>query len=361
MGFRREIVMISVNNTLTPRTGGEYVYKVMKEELLKQRYILHEISVPLLLEHLIKPRSQQTRREDLYRLLLHFRCVFESLLKRCQSRYLVVTSSHPAFPVFGHLVYHQPKSGTGYNIGIEYLSLYRKLGWIIVENEKLSPVWCLAKRSHILHLSNSFFTNRLIKKLYGLDSFVLYPPAPISPMLDLDLLDQRIFGAIVARPNVPSGVTLLPKIVERLPKTLRLVVIGNADPTGLKVIQALRRKGFNIDYLGYVSEQDKLKLFNSFSHYLHLGLNESFGITVIEAMAAGCIPIAPKSGAIPEYLPQDLFYSSSNEAAEKIIAKVGLEDDNLKTRLRNIARQFREEKFRIKFLAYIQMLEDLMS
>lgn len=361
MEFRREIVMISVNNTLTPRTGGEYVYKVMKEELLKQRYILHEISVPLLLEHLIKPRSQQTRRENLYRLLLHFRCVFESLLKRCQSRYLVLTSSHPAFPVFGHLVYHQPKSGTGYNIGREYLSLYRKVGWIIVENEKLSPMWCLAKRSHILHLSNSFFTKRLIKKLYGLDSFVLYPPAPISPMLDLGFQDQRIFGVIVARPNVPSGITLLPKIVERLPKTHRLVVIGNADSTGLKVIQTLRREGFNIDYLGYVSERDKLKLFNSFSHYLHLSLNEPFGITVVEAMAAGCIPIAPKSGGIPEYLPQDLLYSNPGEAAEKIIAKVGLEDYDLKTQLRRIARRFREEKFRVKFIAYVKMLENLMS
>lgn len=359
--LHREVVMISVNNTLTPRTGGEYVYKVMKEELLKRKYTVHEVSVPFLLERLIKQSNQQTRQEDLYRLLLHFRCTLESLLKRTQRRNIVITSSHPAFPVFGHLVYHQPKTGTGDSIGREYLSLYRKLGWIIVENEKLSPIWCLAKRSHILHLSNSFFTKRLINKLYGLNSFVLYPPAPISPILNSSFKVQRNFGVIVTRPEVPSGIALLPKIVEGLPKTVKFVVIGNADPTGLKVIQTLRKKGININYLGYVSEQNKLKLFNTFSHYLHLGFNESFGITVVEAMAAGCIPIAPKSGAIPEYLPQDLLYLNSSEAAEKVIAQVGLEDYDLKTRLRIIAGQFREEKFRIKFAAYMKTLEDLMS
>jgi hypothetical protein len=40
---------------------------------------------------------------------------------------------------------------------------------------------------------------------------------------------------------------------------------------------------------------------------------------------------------------------------------VGLEDYDLKTRLRIIAGQFREEKFRIKFAAYMKTLEDLMS
>lgn len=361
MKSHREVVMISVNNTLTPRTGGEYVYKVMKEELLKQKYTVHEVSVPFLLKHLMKQSDQQTRRENLYRLLLHFRCVFESILKRCQSRYLVLTSSSPAFPVFGHLVYHQPKTGMCYDVGRGYLSLYEKLGLMVHENEKLSPIWYLAKKSHILHLSNSLFTKSLIKNLYGLESFVLYPPVPISLSLNFSLQNQKVPAVIIARPKAISGITLLPKIVEGLTKTVKFVVIGEADSIGLKVIQTLRKKGVNIDYLGYVSGYFKLKLFNTFSHYLHLGFNESFGITVVEAMAARCIPIAPKSGAISEYLPQDLLYSSSNEAAEKIDARIGLEDSDLKMRLKNIARGFREEKFRIKFAAYIRTVEISMS
>jgi len=356
----RKVIIISVNDTLNPKTGGEYVYKIMKDELLKKGYKVYEFSVPILLECLIKKKDEDTRWKNLYRLLLHIRGVFESILKRFPNRHLVLTSSHPAFPVFGHLVYHQPKAGMRCSIGKEYLNLYRKIGWIIVENEKLSPVWLLAKRAHILHLSNSFFTKRLIKDIYGLDSFVLYPPTPVSSILNIDYKGKRKFGIIVARPNIPSGITLLPYIVERLPKTLRIVIIGRADSKGLKVIQTLKRKGFNIDYLGYVSEQSKIKLFSTFSHYLHLSLNEPFGITPIEAMAAGCIPIAPKSGGIPEYMPPDLLYSSSSEAAEKIISKIGLEDPYLKIKLKRIASRFTEEKFRAKFIAYVRMLENLL-
>ncbi len=354
---KHEIVMVTVNNTVNPRTGGEYVYKVMKDELSKRSYPLHEISVPLMLEHLVSPSILPTREEDVFRLFLHFLCVFQSLLKRSNRRYLVITSAHPVFPVFGHLVYHQPKAGTGGRLGREYLSLHRRLGWDIVENEKLSPLWGLAKRSHILHLSNSFFTKSLIRRLYGLDSHVLYPPTRLSPILNHNPKGERFFGVIVARPEVPSGITLLPQIVFKLPKTARFEVIGRADATGLQVIRALKKKGFGVNYHGYISEQDKLDLFGTLSHYLHLAYDEPFGITVVEAMAAGCIPIAPASGGIPEFLPRGLLYSSLSEATEMIASKVGFGDKELQMRLRSIASKFTEEEFRIKFAAYVRALE----
>jgi glycosyltransferase involved in cell wall biosynthesis len=343
-----------------PKTGGEYVYKVMKEELLKQGYSVFEVSIPILLESLIQKNKLQ-KKEDFYRLLLHIRCIPESFMKRYFGCNIVITSSHPAFPVFGHLVYHQPKTGTSHRIGREYLSFYRKIGWIIVENDKMSPLWLLAKRSHIIHLSNSYFTKSLIKKLYGLDSIVLYPPVPIKTGAGANFRKNRSFGVIVAKPEALSGITYLPKIVEETKERVMFVVFGEADSVGLQVIRALRRKGVNINYLGYISEQEKLKLFHTFSHYLHLGFNETFGISVVEAMAAGCIPIAPKSGGIPEYLPQDLLYSSPSEAADKIKAKIGMNDAELKLQLREIASQFREEKFRIKFIAYVKALEELIA
>ena len=357
---RREVIMISVTDTLAPRTGGEYVYKVMKEEMLMQKYRVREVSVPFLLKRLMKHSNLRTEFEDFYRIILHFRCVFESLLRRCQRRYLVITSSSPAFPVFGHLVYHQPKAGICCRIGREYLSLYEKIALTFHEKEILSPVWLLAKKSHCLHLSNSLFTKELIKKLYGLDSLVLYPPVQISSMLRQSIQNQKFFGIIVARPKAITGITSLPAIVRGLPRGVRFVVIGEADSIGLNVIQNLKRKGVHIDYLGYVDEQVKARLFNTFSHYLHLSLNEPFGITVVEAMAAGCIPIAPRSGGIPEYLPQNLLYDSPSKAAEKIIARVGLEDRYLKMQLRNIAKQFGEEKFRNKFAAHLKVLENLV-
>ncbi|MEM2507102.1 MAG: glycosyltransferase [Nitrososphaeria archaeon] len=353
------VVMITVNDTQNPKTGGEYVYKVIKDELIRHKYLFREVSVPILLKSVLK-KDKGKIREDLYRMALHFLCIPYSLFERLGSN-VVITSSHPAFPVFGHLVYHQPKTGTGAQVGKEYISILRRVGWWFVEKEWLSPVWLLAKRSHLVHLSNSNFTRRLIKELYGLDSLVLYPPVPIAPYLRKGLKNERKYAVLIAKPEVPSGIVLLPKIVKNIPKVVKFYVIGKADFTGLKIIQNLRKKGFNIEYLGYVSEQEKIKLMQTCSHYLHLGLNETFGITVVEAMAAGCVPIAPNSGGMPEYLPKDLLYNDANEAAEKIVNKIAINDFDFKLKLREIARNFSEEKFRTRFMGYFKMLENLLK
>lgn len=228
---------------------------------------------------------------------------------------------------------------------------------LIHENENLSPVWLFAKRSHILHLSNSHFTKGVISELYGLDSLVLYPPVSIPVRSSIGTGKERVSGVIIARPRAISGITFLPEIIKELPKTVKFVVIGKADAVGMEVLRFLRRKGIDIEYLGYVSEAMKLDIFNRFSHYLHLGFNESFGITIVEAMAAGCIPVAPKSGAIPEYVPQDLLYSNNQEASEKIAAQIGLGDSDLETELKNTAKRFDEKKFRSGIADYINMLD----
>ncbi|MFP3984600.1 MAG: glycosyltransferase [Candidatus Bathyarchaeia archaeon] len=197
----------------------------------------------------------------------------------------------------------------------------------------------------------------MIKKLYGLDSFVLYPPVRFSSLAGFRFQNRREFAVLVAKPEAASGIMFLSDIVEKLEKNVRFVVVGRADQTGLRVVQNLKKKGLRIDYLGYVSEQVKLRLFHALSHYLHLSLNEPFGITVVEAMASGCIPIAHKSGGVTEYLPEDLLYASSSEAAQKIDAGVGLQDSELKKMLRKTAEKFDEEKFRKKFAMYVKLLD----
>jgi glycosyltransferase involved in cell wall biosynthesis len=347
--------MISVNDTVSPKTGGEYVYRVMKEELLRQGRTVYEISVPLLLRKL-EPERGRVKIEETYRLLLHARCVLESFWKRLQNRFLVITSSSPVFPVFGHLVYHQPKTSTCTEKGKEYLSIHQKIGMILHENEKLSPTWLVAKRSHVLHLSNSLFTKRLIKGLYGLDSLVLYPPVDISSLLKTDLLAKREPAVLVTKPRAISGISILPEIVMKLPKT-HFVVIGEADSVGSRIINCLKKRGANIHYMGYVDTITKQRLFSKCTHYLQLGLNESFGITVIEAMAAGCVPVAPESGAIPEYLHENLFYKDTDDAVGKIEAKVGADDVDLRSRLRQASLKFEEKNFRAGFMTHVSWIE----
>jgi glycosyltransferase involved in cell wall biosynthesis len=354
--WQNRIVIISVNDTVHPSTGGEYTYYVMKNELEKQNYRIHEISIPLLSKTKKQLRSNNPKRRIYVEFLANMRCVLESFVRRVGNQSLIITSSSPAFPVFGHLVYHQPKAGICFETYKPYLSLYEKVGFMIHEDEKLSPVWGLAKRSHTVNLSNSLFTEKLVKKLYGLDSCLLYPPVKFPDNMKMNLHHARRHGMVVVRPKIINGITLLPEIAKDLPKGTNIVAIGQSDQIGLKIMNALKKNGYNINYLGFVDESTKWKLFQTFSHYLHLGFNESFGITVVEAMNAGCIPIAPKSGALPEYLSTQSLYSNPSEVAMKFTSRADEDEHVLRQRLKTASEKFAEIEFRKNFMAYVRSL-----
>jgi glycosyltransferase involved in cell wall biosynthesis len=51
---------------------------------------------------------------------------------------------------------------------------------------------------------------------------------------------------------------------------------------------------------------------------LHTMVGEHFGISIVEAMALGCIPIVHDSGGMVEFVPEQYRYQTVTDAAEKI-------------------------------------------
>ena len=58
----------------------------------------------------------------------------------------------------------------------------------------------------------------------------------------------------------------------------------------------------NCHIKGYVSYQDLHDLLSKASVYVQPSLHEGFGLSVIEAMQAGCIPVVSNRGALPEVI-----------------------------------------------------------
>jgi len=347
-------VIISINNTKSPTTGGEYVFKVIKDVLM-QKFVVHELSIPAMIKKWIKGDNGKFLK-DSFGVWLYLYSFLRSLYERKKRETIVVTSCSPIFPVFGHVVYHQPRAGLCEPLYRPYLPFKLRFGFSLHENEKFSPLWLLAKKSYVLHLSNSFYTRDLIKRLYGINSIVLYPPVRIPPFCRSDFTKSRKLSLVIVKPKAVNGIMLLPEFVKFVPKNFPILVIGDADFLGFKVMKYLKKCGWNIKYLGRVSEEAKLKLFGLASHFLHLGLNETFGMTIVETMAKGCVPVVPKSGAIPEFVPNILFYSDLEEAAQKIMSNVG-DDYDFKKEIRKIAEGFREEIFKEKFTFYLNIFE----
>jgi alpha-1,2-mannosyltransferase len=51
--------------------------------------------------------------------------------------------------------------------------------------------------------------------------------------------------------------------------------------------------------------------------YLHSKKNEHFGISIVEAMSLGCIPVVHDSGGPKEFVPDTFRFKTIEEAADK--------------------------------------------
>jgi len=358
-----KVDFIIVNDTVKPRTGGDYVYSVMKRELISQGYEVNELSIPLTVGFLRRAhKSEWIGRAPFSsaELLAYISCYLSSLEKFKQRSRVVITSSCPTFPVLGHLTYHQPKAGILVRSINESDSLRRIVGYRIEENEKLSPLWFFAKKLMRLHLSNSNFTGELVRRMYGVKSNVLYPPVP-TRKYDRPLNgNRRKRYVLLTRPEATTGISLLSNICHRLPKDIKLVIIGNIDRAGMAALRNLKAEGANFEYLGFVSEETKIEIFHKCSIYINLAINETFGISVVEALASGCIPVAHGSGAVPEYLPKEFCFSNYEEIPEKVVAYIDSPSD-LRERLKRIALRFDESVFRKNFMLFFHRLENSLE
>lgn len=66
-------------------------------------------------------------------------------------------------------------------------------------------------------------------------------------------------------------------------------------------IEELRREaGPNVTFLGMVSDQELADLYARAAVYVQASAHEAFGLSVAEAMLAGCVPVVTRAGSLPE-------------------------------------------------------------
>ncbi|MCB0731067.1 MAG: glycosyltransferase, partial [Ignavibacteriae bacterium] len=106
----------------------------------------------------------------------------------------------------------------------------------------------------------------------------------------------------------------------------------------------------NMDYSKVIEILGKSKFF------LHTIWNEPFGITTVQGIAAGCIPIVPNSGGQIEVVPsEELRFNSYDEAAEILRKQMQLNDDSQIEKLQKHILQFDTMNFRKNFKQVIEL------
>lgn len=159
-------------------------------------------------------------------------------------------------------------------------------------------------------------------------------------------------GRLEARKGTRTLCEAMPYIVQSKPD-VRFVLIGsdtNTAPDGGSfkryIVWKAQDGNFadNLIFIDFLPEDELIQLYSTCDVFVSASLQESFGLTVIEAMACGRPVVATPVGIVPELQPYGLKGLSivptgeSQELAEEIINFLSLEDEDKEI----IARKNRE-------------------
>lgn len=160
-------------------------------------------------------------------------------------------------------------------------------------------------------LVNSQYTQGWIKKYWDKNSKVLYPPVTeflITEKHPFQLLSVGRFHGGERSKRQDLIIDAFIRLSDRTKYNWQLHLIGFVQDKDF--LQKLRNKarGYNIRFHENISLAQKQRLLSTSSTYIHAcgygidedknpELAEHFGISIVEAMAAGCIPfVIPKGG-----------------------------------------------------------------
>jgi glycosyltransferase involved in cell wall biosynthesis len=151
-----------------------------------------------------------------------------------------------------------------------------------------------------LFIANSKTVRKRITKYYRRDSEVIYPPVETEKFQVLDLSNQKPedkYFLIGCRLAPYKRVDIVIEAFKNLGPDYKLKIFG--DGVDLERLKAIVGEASNIEFLGRVSETEKVNLFSNAQAFIN-PQEEDFGITVVESMAAGRPVIAYQKGGATE-------------------------------------------------------------
>ncbi len=199
-------------------------------------------------------------------------------------------------------------------------------------------------------IANSNYTKENIKKYYGRDSEVVFPPVDVGRFKTANKENREGF-IIVGRQTPYKKIDLAVSALTEL--KLPLTVIGDG-PEHEKLMSVA---GDNIKFLGQINDEEKNNLLSLAKAFIFPGIDD-FGIAAVEALAAGTPVIAYEAGGALDYINKDngvFFEKQINLDLEKAIDKFNrLNFDN--TNVQKSADKFSIGNFRKNLTKFLESL-----
>lgn len=190
-------------------------------------------------------------------------------------------------------------------------------------------------------IANSRFMQTMLWKNRGVRSTVVYPPVDVEVFRSAsrDLRDDVVVTA--TRLRFGKNLEVIPWIAREVGEA-RFKILGVADRLSEPVVKSLK------EVIGRLGVEDRVELlvnqpyrrlveeFSTAKIYLQTQPTESFGISIVEAMAAGCIPVVPRYGGPWMDILEareglyGLSYTDRSEAVEEVRFILRNEDARMK-------------------------------
>ena len=200
-------------------------------------------------------------------------------------------------------------------------------------------------------IANSNYTRNAIKKLWNIDSTVIYPPCPqySFPLEDKIKKNEQDTNTVCSLGRfVPEKEydTIL-QIAKQRPQ-LKFELIGGVADNYISYLDSLKnRASKNVTFHVNATENEKMEILTRSKILIHSFKGEHFGIALIEAMSAGLIPISHNSGAAKEdnIVEEKFRYNDLDSALNCLDKAVSEWNLDKASQLRQYAQNFSMENY----------------
>jgi glycosyltransferase involved in cell wall biosynthesis len=160
-----------------------------------------------------------------------------------------------------------------------------------------------------------------VKKFYRRDSTVIYPPIEVEEIMKATRgLKPKNYYLIASRVVGAKGIELAAEAAEKA--KINLKILG--EPAGLRwfggKLEGLKSK--RVEFLGRVPDEELYRYYGECKAFLALATDEDFGMTPVEAMAAGRPVIAFRGGGYLETVIEGKTGEFFNEPTAESLVEV---------------------------------------
>ncbi|GEM_PF-1682387 len=214
---------------------------------------------------------------------------------------------------------------------------------------------------NILFISNSKFIQDSIKRNFSKDSIVIYPPVELELFKNDSKKEQS--AITISRYSQEKNLEFAIDVFQDI--NVSYTIIGNTKARVNKLyyekiankLKDLKKS--KISLLPNIERNQVVDNLKKSKVYFHAS-PETFGISIVESIVAGCIPIVPDNSAHKETIPiNELRYrpDDKKDAQEKIDKALAGDYDKLIKPLQDSLKNYDKKTFKDALLSFIENMK----